>query len=130
MNILVVEDEAMVSWMIVDMLEERGHSVVGPAPTVNVALELISQNRIDCALLDVNLGGSETAYPIADRLDALGKPYAIVSGYTADMIGDLSTPLLEKPFNSKEFDAILDILIAKTTKTNIPQGVANNEPRV
>lgn len=110
MNILVVEDETMVCWMIVEMLEERGHTVIGPCAAVNPALDLINTARIDCALLDINLGSKDTAYPIADRLDLTGIPYIMVSGYTPDTSRGIR--YLQKPFSIEEFDDALTSLFA------------------
>ncbi|RYE92579.1 MAG: response regulator, partial [Oxalobacteraceae bacterium] len=81
MKVMIVEDETMVSMLVEDMLIDAGHTPVGPAACVADALALIDTETFDAALLDINLGGVETAFPVADRLDELGIPYALVSGY-------------------------------------------------
>jgi len=42
--------------MLEDVLESAGAVVVGPASTVKAALDLLGEEAIDCAVLDVKLG--------------------------------------------------------------------------
>ncbi|GLK76647.1 response regulator [Methylopila jiangsuensis] len=99
LKILVVEDEAMISMMIEDMLLDHGVDVVGPAGGVAQAMKLLDAAALDGALLDVNLGG-EKSFPVADALAAKGVPIVFTTGYgEAGVIGrypDART--LQKPF--------------------------------
>ena len=60
LRVLVVEDEMMVSMLIEDMLSDLGCTVVGPAARLDEAIELAQSADLDCAVLDVNLGGQVT----------------------------------------------------------------------
>jgi DNA-binding NarL/FixJ family response regulator len=53
--ILIVEDAYLVGLQLKADLESVGAEVVGPAPTVSKALELLERHSITCAILDVNL---------------------------------------------------------------------------
>jgi DNA-binding response OmpR family regulator len=100
MKILVVEDETMVALLLEDMLDSMGHEVIGPAASVDEAMTLISENTFDVALLDINLGSSEKAFPVADHLDAMKIPYALVSGYDPGGIEGYDHAVnLQKPFS-------------------------------
>jgi CheY-like chemotaxis protein len=80
-RILVVEDEYLVAMSLRDVLESVGSVVVGPVPSVEMALETIaSEPQIDAAILDINLGGVK-AYPVADMLLARSIPFIFTSGY-------------------------------------------------
>lgn len=79
-NILVVEDEWLIALDIQMMIEDQGHRVIGPASNVATAFGLIEDHKVDAAFLDINLG-SETSYPIAEKLDALEVPVTFVSAY-------------------------------------------------
>jgi CheY-like chemotaxis protein len=80
-RILVVEDEYLIAMSLQDALETAGSIVVGPAPSVDKALQTIdSEPHIDAAVLDVNLGGA-LAYPVADMLVARKIPFVFTSGY-------------------------------------------------
>lgn len=79
-NILVVEDEWLIAIDIQMMIEDLGYHVVGPASSVAAAMSLIENHKIDAAFLDITLG-SETSFPIAEKLDALSVPITFVSAY-------------------------------------------------
>jgi CheY-like chemotaxis protein len=100
LRILIAEDEALVAMMIEDIVADLGCVVVGPAASVARALELIGGERIDGALVDLNLGG-EHARPIVDALQARGMPLVFISGYGRAMLtGDLARyPIVSKPFD-------------------------------
>ena len=65
LKVLVVEDEALVSMLVEDMLTDLGCAIVGPAAEIEEALRLAGSADIDAALLDVNLGG-RPIFPVAD----------------------------------------------------------------
>lgn len=79
-NVMVVEDEAIVSFMIEDMLLDRGCAAVWHASSVEEALRLLESRRPDLAVLDVNLGG-ELVFPVAARLEAAQIPFVFATGY-------------------------------------------------
>jgi len=79
LRVLVVEDEMMVSMLIEDMLSDLGCKVVGPASRLEEAIALVDSQEIDCAVLDVNLGG-QPIFPLADILRAQGAPVAFATG--------------------------------------------------
>ena len=80
-RVLVVEDEAILALQIADILEEAEFDVMGPAATVQAALDLLSRERCDAAILDINLG-QETSEPIARKLDEERVPFMTLSSYT------------------------------------------------
>ncbi|CAH2395317.1 response regulator [Mesorhizobium ventifaucium] len=80
LRILVVEDEWLIAEDIAACLRASGHEVIGPAPSVAVALRLIGENPVDVALLDVQLYG-ETSLAIAEELQARRIPFACLSGF-------------------------------------------------
>src|SRR4051812_30093716 len=101
MRVLVVEDEALVAILLEDMLTDLGCEVVASAPRVGVARELVGQNDVDCAILDVNVGG-ETIYPVAELLAESGVPFMFVTGYSKATLDPAfqQRPILQKPFDS------------------------------
>ncbi|MCA1941781.1 MAG: response regulator [Caenispirillum bisanense] len=82
-RILVVEDEFLIADDLCDGLAARGAVVVGPAPTVGSALELVGRaTRLDGAVLDINLGG-EPVFPVAEALLKRRVPFLFTTGYDA-----------------------------------------------
>jgi CheY-like chemotaxis protein len=114
LRVLVVEDEMMVSMLIEDMLSDLGCIVVGPAARLDEAVELVNAGGIDCAVLDVNLGG-QPIFPLADLLREKGWPFAFATGYGDAGLRevDRGSPVLQKPFREGDLARVLGELRAK-----------------
>ncbi|KAA9331706.1 DNA-binding response regulator [Hymenobacter busanensis] len=56
-QILIVEDEAVLALDLSDMLEAEGYTVIGPARTGRRALELFEQHPVDLLLCDIHIQG-------------------------------------------------------------------------
>jgi DNA-binding response OmpR family regulator len=103
-RILVVEDEYLIASEVKRWLLAAGSEVLGPVPSADQALDLIEALRPDAAVLDVNLGEGDDAYPVADKLGVLGVPYLFATGDVklADTSIYRNRPRLEKPFVARE----------------------------
>jgi DNA-binding NtrC family response regulator len=102
-KILVVEDEPLVALLVVDILQEAGCTVVGPAYDVSTALRLFEHDSPDGAVLDINLGRDQTSAPIADVLERAGIPFIYATGYGAAAlrVKDRHKPRVDKPFDKQ-----------------------------
>jgi CheY-like chemotaxis protein len=80
-RVLVLEDEPLIAMVLVDILEEAGCTIVGPAHDAEQAAKLIAEGSIDVAVLDVNLGSGSTSASIADSLKGQGTPFIFATGY-------------------------------------------------
>lgn len=105
-NILILEDEALIALDIEMTLAAAGYDQIEVCNSVDAALKQISDARPDIALLDLNLGSGTTSIPVATRLNDLGCPFLFLSGYTR---GTVPIPeefdtmeRLQKPFNETE----------------------------
>jgi len=99
-RILVIEDEALVALQLQADLESVGHTVIGPARSLQAGLSLVKDATIDLALVDVSLG-RETSAPIADELIARKVPFAFVTGYSDSAVLPehlRKMPRLSKPY--------------------------------
>ncbi len=110
---LFVEDEALVSMLIEDMLLDLGIEVVGPAAKMDEALVLARDADIQAAILDINIGGQLT-YPIADILQARGIPVIFATGYGSSALPERfrGTPTLHKPFDRNCFTQAIETALA------------------
>jgi DNA-binding response OmpR family regulator len=108
LRILVVEDSVLIADVIVDTLCDCGCSAVGPASRLTQGLMLAAVERLDGALLDVNLAG-EPCFPIAAALGARGVPFAFLTGYgEAGIPAEYRTaPRLSKPFTVDSLMALV-----------------------
>ena len=80
LRILIVEDEFLVAMLVEEMLQNLRCEIVGPVSTLEEAVATVRQNRLDGALLDVNLNG-KSSFPVADELLGHEVPFILVTGY-------------------------------------------------
>lgn len=88
----------MIGLDIGKQLTSAGYEVVGLATSVAKALRFVAERGCDVAVLDVNLGG-ETCEPVARKLRASGKPFVVLTGYSAELLQPLlsDATVLTKP---------------------------------
>src|SRR5690349_18103981 len=58
LRVLVVEDDYFIADELCSTLRNNGAEVLGPSPDIEQSLDLIRSQRIDCAVLDINLHGN------------------------------------------------------------------------
>lgn len=80
LRVLVVEDSYLAAASMERVLASLGCEVIGPAPSVSRAMELLTEASPQAGILDINLG-TETVEPVAREMDRQGKPYLFVTGY-------------------------------------------------
>jgi DNA-binding response OmpR family regulator len=68
MIILIVEDDALIAMALQMLLCAAGYRVLGPAASVQEALELVSNEEPDIAFVDVNLAGDGDGLSLARLL--------------------------------------------------------------
>ena len=102
-RILLVEDSPVVAPFTADLLEELGCSVVGPAPNMAAARELIENEEFDAAIMDIHMRG-ERVFPLCEALEARRVPFILTSGYADWQIPDKweDRPRLQKPYTIEE----------------------------
>jgi CheY-like chemotaxis protein len=107
-RVLIIEDSPVVAPFAAELLGELGCEVVGPAPNMAAARELVENETIDAALLDVHIRG-ERVFPICDMLESRGIPFVLTSGYADWQIPEKwrDRPRLQKPYT---FDQVKEAL--------------------
>jgi len=108
-DVLVVEDDAIIAMDFEDTILGFGAKTVRVAANVSRALQLIAERAPDFALLDIGLV-QEKSFAVAERLEALGIPFAFVTGYGAGAAFPAAfaqKPRLPKPCTSDALEAVL-----------------------
>lgn len=107
-RILIVEDEPLIALALEAMLVDLGFDVAGTAAKVSIALEIIGRERIDGAILDVNLG-SQSIDPVADVLAVRACPFFFTTGYGISGLParHAGRTVLQKPFGLEQLVAVL-----------------------
>ncbi len=103
LQILVVEDNALIAMHFEDILLHLGCSVVLAAQSP-AGLKFIDTQHLDGAFLDIDTG-DDSILPIAERLAALAIPFAIVTGSAGNSVpvGFRHLPVLSKPVADSRF---------------------------
>ncbi|MGO4642405.1 response regulator [Mesorhizobium sp. 2RAF45] len=108
LRVLVIEDEAMVAFLVEDMLTEMGHEVAAVASRMQQGLDLARTGAFDLAIVDVNLDG-QPSYPIADVLKERGISFVFATGYGSQGLDPayVGSPVLAKPFAISDLQNLL-----------------------
>lgn len=110
--VLVVEDEWMVASTLELLLTSSGYRVLGPAPTVIEAMDLLERERPDLALLDYRLA-TTTTEPLLEPLEARHIPVCVLTGAGAGGLPKRYSGcvVLEKPYSVHMLITALEGLI-------------------
>lgn len=102
MNILIVEDDAIIAVNLALVLESAGHTVVGPVGNSDEAIELGEKQRPSLALVDINLGGEPEGVGVARALQRHGIPSIFVSAQHAQAWEnrDAALGFIAKPYSA------------------------------
>lgn len=126
MNILIAEDVALIAFALEADLLGAGHTVIGPAPTVEQALAACEATPPELALLNVNLGRGGNGVELARTLlKAYGARSIFISGnpHEASKASDAALGYITKPFSTKAVLDVVDVakaIIAGEEPSNIP----------
>jgi CheY-like chemotaxis protein len=104
LQILIVEDEALLSMDLEQILLEAGTQVVGIAATAQQALQMAKAHRPNLAFVDVQLSDGATGPLIARELAAAGETAVVFMTANAAMLPeDLAGAIgvISKPYVSK-----------------------------
>ncbi|HEY1138614.1 MAG TPA: response regulator [Lysobacter sp.] len=101
-TLLLAEDEMYVAMTLSDLLTEAGYRVF-TAARLGDAIGVAERERIDCAILDINLHG-EQVYPLCERLQESGVPFFFTSAYGTEGLAERyrDVPMVPKPYTCDE----------------------------
>ena len=77
--VLIVEDDIFIASALAKTVKGAGGLVVGPAVTVKAGIALLSEERVEAAIVDGNLLDGDVA-PLARILLAVGIPMVVYTG--------------------------------------------------
>lgn len=114
-RVILVEDEPLVAMMMEDLLTDLGCEIAGSFGSLGAALAwlAIHEAPLDGAVLDVNLGGGETVFPLAEALRERGVPFVFATGYgVLPSDGYPDTPLIHKPVDQDQLWPVVQAFAA------------------
>ena len=122
-NILVVDDEAIITMQLEERLSAMGYTVAGMAASGEDAVDKARSIRPDLVLMDIvmpgKMNGIEAAKIITKELDI---PVVFVTSYADDTIIEKAKSVrpygyIVKPFNELEIKAAIEVaLFRKATE--------------
>ncbi len=145
-NILVVDDEAIITMQLEERLHSMGYEVVGMAASGEDSIEKARRLSPDLILMDIvmpgRLNGIEAARVIINELDI---PVVFVTSYADDAIIEKAKQVrpygyIVKPFNELEIKAAIEVALfrkaaereikkmAETVPVQIPHGISGELP--
>ncbi|WP_423068325.1 response regulator [Devosia sp. CN2-171] len=112
-TVLVLEDEMLVAVVMEDCLRDLGAIDVVICTTLREAESALATRRIDCAVLDVRVGGSP-CFPIADKLAEQAIPFVFASASMPEEFPErhLDRERLSKPFSNEQLVEVVLAAIA------------------
>jgi CheY-like chemotaxis protein len=107
-RILIIEDSPVVGPYTADVLEELGCQVVGPAPNMAAAREMIDNEQFDAAVMDIHIRG-ERVFTLCEVLESLSIPFVLSSGYADWTMPEKrqDRPRLQKPYTIADVSRVL-----------------------
>lgn len=98
-RVLVVEDEALLAWVLRDVLEHHGYEVVGVASTQDAAVELTHREHPEVAVVDVRLKQGD-GIATAKEMVREGVGVLFLTAHGAGLVAESGLPsgVVEKPF--------------------------------
>lgn len=100
-RVLLVEDDFLVALETADFLVAQGCEIVGPSPDVTAALEIARSQKLDAAILDIDIG-TQKVWPVAEVLSQRNVPILFLSASSNPSLTPAnlsSVPRLNKPMD-------------------------------
>lgn len=115
-RILVVEDEPVLAVDLEDMLHDLGAVVIGPVASLQRAIQIVEEEPMNGAVLDINIGG-DLVFPLADRLTRKRIPFIFCTSY-AEIAGALDeyehVPRIGKPYREENLRKLVITHLIRT----------------
>lgn len=130
-NVLLIEDEVLISMMLEDRLADLGHCVTESAVTVKHALALLRETSPDFAVVDFQLADG-ACYHVIAALKRRGIPFVLVTGSPIDhsdaRFADVE--VLSKPIDLDAFSAVVNRLSVAALERRPAQEFSAPIPRL
>ena len=114
-RILVVDDEVIIADDLCNTLNKLGYEAMEPALSYKQAIEVLGNEPIDLAILDINLGGRKTGMDVAEYIqEHLNIPFIYLSSHTDAKTLELAKntmpyAYLVKPYGAKDVMTAIEI---------------------
>jgi len=118
-RILIVEDETIVALDMRSRLESLGYTVIGTAPSGEIAIALAKKYEPHLILMDIKLHGDTDGVETARRIRKVREvPVVFVTAYTDEntlrsVQGSSSYGYIVKPYHERELRIAIELALSK-----------------
>lgn len=119
-RLLIVEDEPLIAFDSEHSLQLAGFDVVATVDSGESALDWLSTDHVDAALLDVGIAGRLSGFDLARIAFARGLPVLLITGGEAGDARDHAWGLLTKPYLPHQLVAAIEVL--DSVRQDLPPG--------
>ena len=123
-NVLIIEDEPLISMQLEDLVRSLGHDICGTAATRTQAQEVIARETPGLVLADIQLAdGSSGLDAVDDILEAGSVPVIFITAYPERLLtGDRPEPtyLVTKPFQESTVRAAISQALFFSSSRPLP----------
>ena len=129
-TLMIVEDEALVSILLRDELQNAGYKVLDLTDGFDAALEVAKANKPDLALVNIRLARGDDGIELSKHLKGLGIPVLLISGQVsrASSAKTVAIGSMPKPYDPDEMVLAVAYLLASLNGGRLlREGGANDE---
>ncbi len=108
LRIVLVEDDAVISALVVELLAELGHDVCGTARTEREAIDSAERYAPDLMIVDAYLKVGSGVSAMDVILQRTAMPHIFMTGGSRKIIPSQAT-VLHKPFDTTDLTAALEL---------------------
>lgn len=125
MNILIVEDEALLALELESELENAGHTIVGQAMSSQEAKAIVDREHPEFAFVDIHLLDGPSGIEVGRYLASKGISYVFVTGNLKRIPEDFAGAMgaIEKPYTMNGLEnalAYIETFVRGESKDAIP----------
>lgn len=124
MRILILEDELILAYTIQEMLRTMGYKDITIVSNLDRAFDIINTQKIDLALLDINLGKGQTGIELAKICNEKAIPFLYTTSYTDKVTLDKALETnpgayLIKPISESSLYTTIQIVLNQRKSTAV-----------
>lgn len=118
-DILIIEDELIISEMLKEVINDSGYSNVEQATGYSEALMFLARKKWDLVFLDIHLGEEKDGVDLAHLIQTKYKtPFVFITSYgdsdsIARAVATRPEAYLTKPFKSADIAAVMQLVFSK-----------------
>jgi len=122
-NVLIIEDEPLISMQLEDLVRSLGHDICGTAATRTQAQQVVAEHRPGLVLADIQLADGSSGLDAVDDILAIEDvPVIFITAYPERLLtGDRPEPtyLITKPFQESTVRAAISQALFFNSSRNI-----------